>query len=167
MTATMSWACNLRKLIIGPAIVKFRTSDSLRKAVCGSGDASRTGPSAPCPGIPEPGGPITHPACMKRRSPSANAMDRCLSPCITIPCCSVAKRLQNAALCVPATCKCMILLPSTGFLHDWISDAAHPCTQSIVVRLKPRQLCPEPPSQASGLVAEATNGHLSLERPVI
>src|SRR6266699_2397414 len=60
---------------------------------------------------------------MKRRSPSANATDRCLSPCVTIRCCSVAKRFQNAALCVPATCKCMILLPSTGFLHDWISDA--------------------------------------------
>src|SRR6266542_4544856 len=61
--------------------------------------------------------------------------------------------------------KCTLMLPSTGFLHNWIGDAAHTCSVSIVVRLKPRQLCPEPPPRHPGLLPRPQMGIFPLKDP--
>ncbi len=162
MTATMSWACNLRKLILGPAIVKFRTPDSLRKAVCSPGDASRTGTSAPCPGIPEPVRPHHAPGVHETTESKRECDGSMFKPVRHDP-------VLLGGKAVPKRCA---LRPGNMQVHDLAAvnrvlarldqrRRAQRCTESIVVRVKPRQLYPEPPSQASGLVAEDTNGHLS------
>ncbi len=162
MTATMSRACNLRKLIVGPAIVKFRTPDSLRKAVCSPGDASRTGTSAPCPGIPEPVRPHHAPGVHETTESKRECDGSMFKPVRHDP-------VLLGGKAVPKRCA---LRPGNMQVHDLAAvnrvlarldqrRRAQRCTESIVVRVKPRQLYPEPPSQASGLVAEDTNGHLS------